>query len=198
MLAVFGQISTAITEILYQHIPVGCTALRIAQRVELKLGISPHTEFVEDRGTQRNHFDITNGFGNAKQLHTNLVKLTQAPLLRAFVSEHRPGIKELQRQVLAETAGDKRTGDSRRPLGPQRDLISALVGEGIHFLGDDIRRFTKRTREHVAEFENRRCRLVITIARGQIPAGIDYMPGTTCLIREDVVGAANGLKRRHI
>jgi len=126
------------------------------------------------------------------------MKLAQSALLGTFVAEHRPRIKELQRQVLAQSAGDQRPGDSGGPFRAQRDAVASLVGEGVHLLGNNIRRFAERSGKHLAELEHRRGGLLIAVAFGNGSAGIRYVTRTPGLVGEKIVRAADRLKRRHI
>src|SRR3546814_7378950 len=95
-------------------------------------------------------------FRSTGDLHADLVELPLPPLLRTLVAEHRPGIEQLQREVLAETAGNEGTGDTRGPLRPQRDRVAAAILERVHLLGDDVGRIAERSREDLGELENRR------------------------------------------
>src|SRR6185503_15490115 len=92
----------------------------------------------QNGGSAGDHFDIGERLRDTDQLDPDLVELPEPPLLRALVTEHRSCIKELERQILDEAVGDYCPRNPGGALRAQRDLLSALVGEGIHFLRHDV------------------------------------------------------------
>ena len=109
------------------------------------------------------------GSGEPNQLDADLVELTQTALLRPLVTEHRPVVEQLQRQMLGQAAADQRPHDAGGVLRPQRDALAAAVLESVHLLGDDVRRLAERAVEHLGELEDRRRDLAIAVALGERP-----------------------------
>src|SRR3546814_16875157 len=62
--------------------------------------------------------------------------------------------------------------DAGRVLGPKRQFVAALVREGVHLLGHDVRSVAQRPAEDLAELEDRRRHLVETVALRHVAGGL--------------------------
>ena len=80
------------------------------------------------------YLDIGLRFGRADDLGVELVELTEAALLRTFVTERRAGGRDLQRRILLPAFGQISAADPRGELRSQRDRFPAAILERIHFL----------------------------------------------------------------
>ena len=88
-------------QVRHQHFSVGRAAFRIAQGVELQTGAVANAQRLENMVAKGDDLDIAHGRRRAQKLHADLMELAKPPLLRPFVTEHRPRIEELERQALA-------------------------------------------------------------------------------------------------
>ena len=79
---------------------------------------------------------------------------------------------------------------------PQRDLLAAAIGEGVHLLGDDIGRLADRPREHLGELEDRRRDLLIAVTLGEPPRRVDDGAMPPLLVGQEILGAAHRLQGR--
>src|SRR5690606_4793132 len=75
--------------------------------------------------------------------------------------------------------------------------LAAAILERVHLLGDDVRGFAERAREHLGELEDRRRDLVIAVARRDGAPGLDHPAMAQRGLPHDVVGAAHGTKDAH-
>jgi hypothetical protein len=170
---VFGQGGTVAGVVVDQRRAIGMAARRVAERIELELGALQDAERAEDLGPQGDDLDIAQGLSHADELDIDLMELPEATLLRALVAEHRSAGEELQRQILGEAIRENRAHDPGGVFRPQRDLFATAIGEGVHLLGDDIGGLADRPREDFGEFEDRGRDLLIAIALGDAPRGVD-------------------------
>ena len=114
--AILRQRVAVLVEIFDQHLPVGIVARRVAEGVELKRRALLNAERAEKLRRESDDLDVGERLGNAKDLHVDLVKLPQPALLRPLVAEHRTAAEIFERQLLAQTAGNKGAGNARRGL----------------------------------------------------------------------------------
>ncbi len=124
-------------------------------------------------------------------------ELAEAALLRPLVAEHRTAREKLKRQVLREPVGEHGTDDAGGIFRPQRDLLAAAVGEGVHFLGDDVGRLADGPREHLGKLEDRRRDLLIPVALGDAARRVNDSAMSTLLFRQEILGAAHRLQGGH-
>ena len=187
-----------IREIADQRRAIGFAALDIAERVQLQRGVFQDSDRIQNIRPAGQHLDIRLRFGHAQQLDADLVELPLAALLRPLVPKHGTLIEELQRQRLAQPARDQRPRHACRAFRAQGDLLTAIVGEGVHLLRDHVRAFAERALEHFRELENRGLDLAEPIALRRSERRIDDMAMAAGVLRQQVMGAANGLKLRHL
>ena len=75
--------------------------------------------------------------------------------------------------------------------------LAALVGEGVHLLGDDVGGIAQRALEDLREFEDRRRHLEIAVALRRRARGLDHAPVAAHVFRQEIMCAANRLQRAH-
>ena len=97
--AVMAQSVTMGAEKRHQRRAIGITRSSIAERIDFQHGAFGDAEFLLDMPAAGDDLRIGQGFGSAQNLNADLVELPIAPLLRAFISKHRPGIENLARQI---------------------------------------------------------------------------------------------------
>jgi hypothetical protein len=159
----------------------------------------------QDVGAAGDDLDVGLWLRHADQLDTGLVELALAALLRALVTEHRPGIEDLKRHLLGETAGDESTRHAGRVLRAQGDAGALLVfggllaahDEGVHLLGHDVGGVAEGALEHLGELEDRGGHLLEAVALGDRARGLDHPAVTAHGIGQKVVGAPDGLQAAH-
>ena len=110
---------------------------------------------------------------------------------------------EVKRAILGEEVSDRLL----KVLPPLTQAI-ATRWDRMYVLGDppnyeptqdqSVAALAERAGKNLAEFENRRRCFFIAIPFGEKTACIGHMPRTPCLFGQEVMGAANGLERRHI
>ena len=90
--AVFGQLIIVRLQIGNQFFPISGTAFGIAERIDFYRYISLKPQTFDKFIGHGNNFNIgLRGF-NAQEFDPKLGKLALAPLLRTFITEHRPGV----------------------------------------------------------------------------------------------------------
>ena len=100
-------------------------------------------EEVVDKG---DNFRVGRRGSGAKQLHAQLMEFAHPSCLRFFSPEAGKGIRQLDRQhAVNQPALDDCAVDAGGAFGPQREVSAALVGEGVHFLLDDVGGVADRT-----------------------------------------------------
>src|SRR5487761_794535 len=181
-------------KILRQRLAVGLAASGVAERIDLKFHSVEQSERVQSLGAQRDYLDVALRLLHADQFDADLVELAEPALLRALVAEHRAGIEKAQRQALRQTVGNHRPHYAGGILGSQRDVLTALVVEGVHLLHHDVGGFADRSLEDFCGFEDRRRDLVIAKTFGNRVRGLDYRAVTAHHRGQEVLGAAGGLK----
>src|SRR3546814_18827229 len=86
--------------------------------------------------------------------------------------------------------------DAGRGLGPKRQFVAALVREGVHLLGHDVRGIAQRPAEDLAELENRRRHLVETVALRYVAGGLHDAAMGAHRPWQNIVRAADRLPSR--
>ena len=112
-----------------------------------------------------NHFGIDIGRGNTKALHTNLMKLTQTPLLWTLIAKHRARIpKPLHLLIIQQAILQAGTHTASRTLWTQGQTFTIAIIKGIHFFFNNIGHLTDRAFEQLCFLKNRKTYLLIAIA----------------------------------
>src|SRR3546814_4056271 len=88
--------------------------------------------------------------------------------------------------------------DAGRVLGPKRQFVAALVREGVHLLGHDVRSVAQRPAEDLAELEDRRRHLVETVALRPVAGGLHDAAMGAPRPWQKIVRAADRLQSRHL
>jgi hypothetical protein len=190
-LAVRTQRPEILAERLDQRLAEGGTARGASDRVDDELGVLD-AEFGHERPREIEDLGIDGGVGHAEHLDVELVELAVASLLRPLVPEHRPEQVDLgNRHRLLEAVLDEGPDQAGRGLRPKRDAFTALVGEGVHLLLDDVRGFAGALGEQFLALDDGRPHLGVPVALEQAARdGFDPLPALD-LAGQDVVGASN-------
>ena len=126
-----GEISVEIANV------VGA-AFRVAEVVQTQLE-TLDSELGNVLPAEFDDFGIDFGRPVTDCLYTELVVLTDTSGLRALVAEHRGHVEHAHRlRSVVKPVLDVSTTNRRRPLGPKRDRISAVVLERIHLFLNDV------------------------------------------------------------
>jgi hypothetical protein len=100
-------------------------------------------------------FSIDHGISYTKDLRIDLIELPVSAFLGPFVPEHGPHEVELGHRIegveLVFQIGPRQRG---RGFRPERQRIAAPIGEGIHFLFDNIRGFADATGKKLGPFDD--------------------------------------------
>ncbi|PAV93305.1 hypothetical protein WR25_10456 [Diploscapter pachys] len=139
--------------------------------------------------------DVRRGLGRAQYLGVDLVELAIAPLLRAFVAEHRTARRDLQRRVLLPAFRQERARDTCGELGPQGQRIAAAVRKGVHLLRHDVGRLADRAGEDLGRLEHRQVDALEAIQAADAFERLDHGRETALLVAEDILGSAHPARR---
>ena len=91
-----------------------------------------------------------------------------------------------------EPVFDDGPDDGRRVFGTKRQRPAAFVGEGVHFLDDDVGRFPRSFFEELGGLENRGPEFAVSVAFENPPGrGFGELPGFD-FSRKDVLGPLDG------
>ena len=159
----------------------------VAQRVELQRHAVGNAQFVQQLIRQHEQFDIRRRFGRTDHFGVDLMELTEAALLRAFVAEHGPVRRDLQRGILLPPLGQIGARDAGGEFGAQRQRIAAAILERVHFLRHDIGRFAERAREHGGRLEHGQFDALEAIEPADAVEGVDDAGKAALFISEDVL-----------
>ena len=141
----------------------------------------------------RDQLRVDIGTGAADRLDIHLPELTVAAGLGRLVPEHRAEAPQLVALSAQHAVGDERAHDPRRRLRPQRQAVTAAVGERIHLLADDVRVLTDRALEQLGVLHQRYPDLLVAVVGEQrARAALEMLPGADCL-RQHVVHSADRL-----
>src|SRR5688572_10474074 len=122
--------------------------------------------------------------------------LTVASLLRTLVTEHRTHAPQFQARTAQQAVRDDRSHDARGRFGPQRQLIAALIGEGIHLLLHDVGVLADRALEEIRALYERHADFLVAVCSEQLAGRALQMLPRADLRGQDIVHAANRLDRR--
>ncbi len=132
--------------------------------------------------------------GIAQRFDPYLVELTEASLLRAFVTEHRPCIIKSLRPRIKQIVLQHGTHAGCRAFRAQGQALSIqLVGKGVHFLLDDVCRLPNRTHEKIGLLQNGRADIEVAVTLQPGAHGIFNVFPQVRLTRQDIAHAANRL-----
>jgi hypothetical protein len=135
---------------------------------------------------ERDHLDVDVRVVEAERLDAELPVLSVPAPLGSLVPEQRCQVPDLP-WLLAPPL-HVGAHDGRRPFGPQCEASAAAVGELVHLLADDVRRFADPL-EHLDVLEDRGDdQLVAEPARPVGEGGDDTSPPRR-LRRKDIVRA---------
>ncbi len=192
--AVFRQCVFVPMEKRNQCIAVIGAAFGVTQGIEFQLHFIGKPECGKHLPGERDHLDIAQRFGDAEQFRVYLVELPHAAFLRPFVAEGRAGTEKFQRQLILQVVRYEGARNACGEFRPERQLLAAAIGEGIGFLGHDIRGVAQRAVENFAEFEYRSgdFPVAITLSHGKCLLGNEAE--FAAVFREQIVRSAHGLE----
>ena len=181
-----GQVAQVIGQIGRQRVDVGGPLGGLAQRVDQQPQPTEPQAAKEAPG-QRNRLGVQVRVLGAQGFQPHLVELPVAALLGLLVAKLRPGVPHLpgqhRRPVLGEGPAHRRC-----QLGSQRHRPSALVGELVHLLGDDVGR-RAHPGEHTQILEHRRGQVAVPGQLGRISEALHQRPAPLGFGAEHVPGA---------
>ena len=184
-------------QIIYENVPVCRAALAVSQAVEFECNEIAQPEGREDISAKRDNFGIGQWFDDPYKLNPDLVKLAIAALLRTLVSKHRPPVEQFQRHMLGQAVGNEGAGHAGRVFRTKRDAVSTAIGEGVHFLSDDIRTIAEGTGEDLGEFEYRGGYFAEPVLRGDSRTrGAPRMAPPSVFVGQNIACAANRASMR--
>ena len=106
------------------------------------------------------------------------------------MAEHRAAVPEALRGSVKEVVLIHGAHDRRGALRTERKLVAVhRIGEGIHFLLDDIGHFAHAAREDAGIFKNRRTDFLIAVLFEDAHAGLLHKLPDGGVLREHVVHA---------
>ncbi len=181
-----GQLVEVVGQVGRQRLDVRRPLVGLAQRVDQH----PHplqAQPVEEPPGQRDRLGVQVRVLGTQRLQPHLVELPVATLLGPLVAELRTGVPHLPGQHGGPVLGE-RPAHRRGQLGPQRHPATALVGEVVHLLGDDVGRLTDPGK-HAQVLEHRRGQVAVAGQLGLVgealhqrtaPLGLgaEHIPGT--------------------
>ena len=83
------------------------TTRLVGEGVQLEGDLVENAQIREEMRAERDHLDVRERLGDTHQLDADLVELAKPAFLRPLVAKHRPGVKALDGQTLAERAADQ-------------------------------------------------------------------------------------------
>ena len=193
--AVMAQSVTMGGKIGNQRRAIGITRGRITQRIDFQHRAFVDAEFLLDMPAAGDHLRIGQGFGSAQDFNADLVELPIAPLLRAFIAKHRPGIENLARQIgLREAVGNQGAANTGSHFRAQSQALPTAIGEAVHFLGNHIGSVTKAAGENARVFKNGGRPFFKAIKASDTPRGFGHRMVAAEFLTDQITGATGGLQ----
>ena len=147
-------------------------AATAADGVHQQIGL-PDANPIQEQLQQLDHFRLDGGMIRAEHLGAQLVKLPEAPLLRAFPAEHGPQVVDLpDLRVPIKLMFDIGPNHRCRPLRTKGERAAVQVFEGVHLLGDDIGVRPHSPGKQLGAFEDRSADLGKPIGGEDLPGGL--------------------------
>ena len=189
-LAVFIQFFPARLQIGHQRRAIGLARRAAANGIELQGHAAGQAQLAPDAGAEQDDFGIHVRAGNAKGLHTDLVKLPLAALLRALVAKHRARVPQppgYAQQVLL----DRRAHATGGPLRAQGETVAVAILETVHFLLDNVGDLADGALEQPRGFHQWQAYLPVAVSAQHATHGLLQVLPVGCLIRQDIVHPAD-------
>ncbi|CAH0284404.1 hypothetical protein SRABI106_03357 [Rahnella aquatilis] len=128
-----------------------------------------------------------------KDFYTQLIELTIATFLRAFVTEHRTDVPQTLFLIVQQTMFNTGAHAARRTFRTQRQAFAVAVFKGIHFFFHDISHFTDSAFKQWGLLYNRHTDFTVAVtAKHLFQRSFNTLP-QGCVFWQVVVHAANGL-----
>ena len=173
---------------------VRSTSRAVAERVDLEADAS-EAEPLPESARHHDHLDVDVWAGVAQRLHTDLMELAVAALLRALVAEHGPHVPKPARAVVEQTVLDGGAHAAGGALGAQGQLLAVeRILERIHLLLDDVGDLADGALEQGRRLDQRHADRAVAVASE--PLADNRLKGLPALglVRQNVVHAAHGLQ----
>ncbi len=182
-------------QVLDQPLAIAGARLTNAQRIELKRD-AVQAEGAPQPCAHREMLGVDVRSGKTERLHSDLVELPVAALLRTLVAEHRSPVPQSLRSPVEQAVFDHRAHASGRGLGAQREALAVeLVDEGIHLLLDDIGGRADRAHEQLGLFHDRGADGTVAIGTQPVTHRVLEKLPQVGFLRQDVVHPADRLYR---
>ena len=97
------------------------------------------------------------------------MELAVAARLRPLAPEHGAHAPDSQPAFAQQPVGDHRAHDACGRLGPQGDVILALVDEAEHFLLDDVGKIADRALEQLRLLDDGHAEFLVPVAGEYLP-----------------------------
>ena len=172
-----------------QRLAVRLTLVLGAQRIHLELHRT-NAEGLPHASEHDDHFGVDVRTRHAERFGAQLMELAVAAALGTLMAEHRAAVPEALRGSVKEVVLIHGAHDRRGALRTERELVAVhRIGEGIHFLLDDIGHFAHAAREDAGIFKNRRTDFLITVGREHVDAGLLHVLPDGSVLRKHVIHA---------
>jgi hypothetical protein len=133
------------------------------------------------------------GPAEADRFGAELEELAVAAALRTLVAEHRALVPEALRTVVGQVVFERGAHDAGRAFRTQGQQVAVhRIGEGIHFLLDDVGDGADGAREQAGFLDDRGDDLLVAVALQDRFGGVFEQLPQRRIGREDVVHAFDG------
>ena len=175
---------------LWQH----PAAVARAEGVELKTDRTD-LQFTPEAREHHDHFGVDVWTRHPERFGAQLMELTIAAALRTLMAEHRSEVPKALRGAVQKIVLVHRADYRRRAFRTKRELVTVhRIGEGIHFLFDDVGHFAHAARKDARVLKNRRADLLIAVALKHVDGRrLNILPNRSVL-RKHVVHALDAGK----
>lgn len=189
----------------HQGFAVGAALLGRTQAVQLQAHMLAvlQTKLAQQAAAQQDDLGVHIRAVEAQGLHTHLMELAVAALLRLLAAEHGTEVVETAARVAQKAVLDHGAHHARGHLGAQGQMLglAVLVGtvlEGVHLLLDDIGHLADAAHEQGRGLDDGRAHILVAVAL-QHAAHLAFQPfPARRLRRQDVVHALHSLQGLHL
>ena len=172
-----------------QRFTVLLTLFLSAQRIHFELHRTNAKRLPHAR-EHHNDFGINVRARHAERFSAELMELTVAAALRAFMTEHRAAVPKALCGSVKEIVFINSTNHSGGAFRTKRQLIAVHgVGEAVHLLFNDVRYLADAAGKNARIFKNRRTDFLITVGRQHVDAGLLHVLPDGSVLRKHVIHA---------
>ena len=193
-LAIFAEAVADVVQVRHQGFAVSRHAFGAPQGVDLDAVAD--AQGVEDVLDHQYDGKVFVDAPLAEALAAELVEFPQAPLLGAFVTEHRAVVVETVHPSLAvEFVLDEHPHHAGGPFGPEADVVAPFVDELVHLLADDVAAFADAPFEECRLFQQGSFDIGVAVPFGDAARRLQYVGETFAFGGQDVLHSPQGLDR---